>query len=389
MNKANRVCDFIMLLGLFIYALSATTSISVITIGVVLSSLGWIGRIVLTKRLEIKNIPLNLPIFVFLGILFLSTAASQVPLGQRLGSLNSMLERVLPYFLVVCGIKEKKQIKWLLVCLIGSLSIFSGFKMVQFILDPETNQKFLANRALGECLGMVIPLTIAMFFCNFSRKIKCLLIFSIAMMVFCLVINGTRGAWVGSILALCLLAIFFNRKIFFGLGILIFLLFSYQIERASTIFDSKNSSNLYRVYQCKAAILMVKERPLLGYGPGSFQKFWQDHMPEKIKEKFGRSHKYILNIYLQIAGETGVFCIFAFFWLIIASFRLGLNLAQEQKEFRILLLGILACIVDFLVHGMVNHTLYGKSGYLFWFYLGIISWVGFKQIVQREQSISS
>ncbi|MDI6751883.1 MAG: O-antigen ligase family protein [bacterium] len=377
MNRVNRVCDFIILLGLFIYALAATTSISAITIGVVLSVLGWIGRIVLTKRFEIKNMPLNLPIFVFLGILLLSTAMSQVPLGQRLDSLHPILERILPYFLVIYGIKEKKQIKWLLVCLIGSLSIFSGFKMIQFILDPETNQKFLSNRALGECLGMVIPLTIAMFFCNFSRKIKGLLIFSIAIMVFCLVINGTRGAWVGSILALCYLAIFLSRKLFFGLGIFIFLLFSYQIERASTIFDSQDSSNLYRVYQCKAAILMIKERPLLGYGPGSFQKFWQDHMSEKIKERFGRSHKYVLNMYLQIAGETGVLCIFAFFWLIIASFRLGWNLVQKQEEFRILLLGILACIVDFLVHGMVNHTLYGKSGYLFWFYLGIISWVGF------------
>ncbi|MBU1262945.1 O-antigen ligase family protein [bacterium] len=385
MNKANRVCDFIMLLGLFIYALSATTSISVITIGVVLSSLGWIGKIVLTKRLEIKNTPLNLPILVFLGVITLSAICSFLPIFQGFDGVRSISEKVLLYYLVINGIKEKKHINWLLACIIGSLCLLASYKVGLSIYNPIFQEQMASDRTLGGCLGMVIPLVISMVFLISSWKIRISLILSLITMVICFGLNATRGAWLGSFFAIVFLGLILNRKILLGLGIIviffIFFLPRHQIERATNMFSLQFPSNLERIYLWSNAISMIKEHPLLGHGPGSFKVLYMRYVPKVSKELIDTTslhtqhHRHAHNIFLHIAAETGLLGFLAFFWLLIAAFRLGYGVAQEDERFRILGLGLLASLIDFVVHGMVDYTLAGKSGYLFWFYLGIVAWM--------------
>ncbi len=389
-EKAIATCNSIMLIGLVIYALCATTSTSGISVGVALAFLGWITRMILTNRFEIKGIALNLPIFVFLGMLVLSALTSSIPILQSLDKVRSLGEKVLLYYLVINGIRDEQYIKWLLVCLIGSLCLLAGYEAGQVIWNPmpEKYSAMIANKTLGGCLGMVIPLVISLTFFTFSSwKIKGGLIVSLAIMIICLNLNSSRGAWLGDICALIFLGLFMNRKILLGLGVVIIislcLLPKQQMYRVVNMVNPQYTANLERIYLWNSALSMIKEHPFLGHGPGSFQSLYPKYapdVPEETKKKFyppytvGHAH----NIFLHLSAEAGIFALLAISWLFMAIFRWGWSVLKhtETQWSRILVLGLLACLIDFAVHGMVDYTLAGKTGYLFWFYLGLVSWIG-------------
>ena len=89
--KVSTICSSIMLIGLFIYALSATMTISGIAIGVNLALLAWIVKMLLAKRLETRGVVLNLPIFVLLGVLMIAAIASpSIPFIQGFDRIRSI-----------------------------------------------------------------------------------------------------------------------------------------------------------------------------------------------------------------------------------------------------------------------------------------------------------
>lgn len=379
-----------MIVGLIIYAISATTSTSGITVGVILASLGWIVRMLLTKKFEIKGIALNLPIFIFLGMLVLSALTSSIPILQSFDTVRSIGEKVLLYYLVINGIKEERHARWLLACLIGSLCLIAAYETGLVIGNPtpERHEEMIGNKVLGGCLGMVIPLVISMMFLTSSSwKTRGGLIISLTIMLICLNLNSNRGAWLGNICALTFLGLFMNRKILLGLGIVIILslllLPKQQMYRVVNMVNPQYVANLERIYLWNSALSMIKEHPFLGHGPGSFQILYPEYMPEvpeETKEKFypPYGHKHAHNIFLHLGAEAGVFTLLAITWLFVAAFKWGWKVFQhtEMQWSRILVLGLLACMIDFVIHGMVDYTLAGKTGYLLWFYLGLISWIG-------------
>lgn len=389
-EKALTICDSIMFISLVIYALSATTSMSGISIGVILAFLGWIIRISLTQQFEIKGVALNLPIFVFLVVIILSAITSPQPFMQSLDGVRAIGERVLLYYLVVNGIKDEKQVKWLLICLIGAMCLFAGYKSIQVLLYPQKHVELIANKHLGMCLGMVIPLVSALIFAPSSWKTRGSLFISLIIMVFCLNLTTNRGAWLGNICAIIFLGLLLSRKILLGAVIVLVLticiLPKQQIEkvhyRVANMFNLKYAPNSARLYLWQAALSMTKERPLLGYGPDSFQSLYPRYMPnefptEVAKEELISPGHYAHNVFLHLSAESGLLALLSIVWLFIAMLKKGWQIYRQTSAGwdKILLLGLLACLIDCIIHGMVDYTLKGHTGYLLWFYLGIISWI--------------
>lgn len=391
-EKALTICNSMMFIGLVIYALSATTSISGISVGVILAFLGWIIRIFLTQRFEIKGITPNLPIFVFLVVIILSAIASSQPFMQSLDEVRAIGERVLLYYLVVNGIKDEKQVKWLLICLIGAMCLVAGYESIQVLLYPQKHGDLIAKKHLGGCLGMIIPLVAALIFAPSSWKTRSSLFISLIIMIFCLNLTTNRGAWLGNICAIIFLGLLLSRKILLGTVIVLILticvLPKQQIEkvhyRVANMFNLKYGPNSSRIYLWKAALSMTKERPLLGYGPDSFQFLYPKYMPNKFPTGVAKEelifpvHHHAHNVFLHLSAESGILALLSIVWLFISMFKNGWQIYRQTSARwnKILLLGLLACLIDCIIHGMVDYTLMGQTGYLLWFYLGIIIWIG-------------
>jgi putative inorganic carbon (HCO3(-)) transporter len=389
--KTLTVCNSILLIGLFIYALSAATSTSGIAIGVNLALLAWIVRMLLTKQLETRGVVLNLPILVLLVILMIAAIASpSIPFIQGFGRIRSIVGGILLYYLVFNGIRNEQNIKWLLACLIVGLSLLSVYETAWLMWNPtpEKQAAMMSNKTLGGCLGMVIPLVVSMAFPgSFSFKIRIGLIVSLVSMVICLNLNSSRGAWLGNICAMVFLGVMMNKKVLLVLclAIIISLLFlpEKQMYRIKNMFNLQYRANAERVYLWQGALAMIKERPFIGHGPGSFQTLYPKYVPvisEETKKGFypAHGHRHAHNIFIHLAAEAGIFAFLTIIWLLGASFRWTWQVFKHTGTnwLKILALGIMACLIDFSIHGMVDYTLTGMTGYLFWFYLGIISWIG-------------
>lgn len=84
-------------------------------------------------------------------------------------------------------------------------------------------------------------------------------------------------------------------------------------QRALSIFDSKNASNTERIYLWRAGWDMLKERPVLGWGPGTYkeasppyrQPYAQFVQHEGLPRGF-QTDCHAHNLYLQTALDTGL-----------------------------------------------------------------------------------
>jgi len=377
-EKVIEYCNQLMLVGLIIYSISAVTSTSGISIGVILTLIAWLCRMSLLKKIELKNIPLNLPIFVFLGISILSLLNSHSFL-LSFDRLRSLMEKILLYYLVINGIKNERQIKWLIALLIASTVLLVNYELGMLIFShaPDRLLNLSANRALGVCLGMIIPLVVSWLLISSSWRYRIALGCCLILMIICLIFTSTRGAWFGVLVALTFIGLVKNRGIFIFVisSIIIFFLLApkYEIERALSIFNL--DSNIKRVYLWQSAISLMKDHPFLGNGPGGFQLLHKKYIPD---DKIGREIKHYgythaHNIFLHTAAETGTAGLLILIWLLITALRSTWRISKRSNNVwsKTLAIGILASLIDFIIHGLVDYTLAGKTGYLLWFLLGI------------------
>lgn len=137
-----------------------------------------------------------------------------------------------------------------------------------------------------------------------------------------LVAINSRGAQAAFMLGLPLVVFFWNRKIGFGLlvaGMLCggFLTWNYFYGKSDDtkvriLSNKNNASDLLRRSQWQAAVIAIKERPLLGWGLSNFhtqvRRIKQENdLPEK---QYDDAHAH--NVPLEIAAGTGLVGLFLF-----------------------------------------------------------------------------
>ncbi len=160
------------------------------------------------------------------------------------------------------------------------------------------------------------------------------------------------------------------------------------LEEFRSITDLKtNASNMERLNRYRCALRMFKDRPLLGFGPGTFQSAY---LPYQIKEEMtylsvtedkrhlqGRGGS-VHSEYLEALSEMGILGFIFFVVLMMSSLRVALQLLQDRSSTDYwLVLGILFGLFAYLIHGLFNNFLHqDKFSCLFWL---LLAWLSFKR----------
>jgi O-antigen ligase len=115
---------------------------------------------------------------------------------------------------------------------------------------------------------------------------------------------------------------------------------------------------------------MIRDHPLLGVGPDNFLSWYRDRYirPEAWQEpNLSHPHNVVLDLWLS----TGLLGLFAISWAIVRFFRVGLALyrALDSQAHRGMTLGLMAMMVDFVAHGMVDNSLFLAD-------LALVFWLG-------------
>jgi putative inorganic carbon (HCO3(-)) transporter len=186
------------------------------------------------------------------------------------------------------------------------------------------------------------------------------------------------GAWLGLMASfIFLLIIFYQKRIQLGrfrlvlLAIgLIFLVFVSaclsQIpgQKFQDLMELSYPSLKSRLIIWQSAWQMTKDHPLVGIGPGLFQKYYLDYqtqMPPYLEWAVPQPHNLFLAFWLQ----TGLFGLLGFIWLLALFFRQG-------KSGQLINYFLMAAMIYLLAHGLIDTTYWKNDlAIIFWLITGL------------------
>ena len=207
-------------------------------------------------------------------------------------------------FIVVCSLLTRNERANTLLCAVGFGYIIDSLYV---IYEGVFTYKF--NISYGGAAGLaghsmtfagwscvILPILFALIF-HKDISIKIRMVFMILFVIGCIAcfFNATRGAWLALAFVILIESIFFistNKKSILILGCFITVIGiglaqnQFFINRASSINDMKNVSNLSRLVMWKTAYDIFKKQPILGTGLGQYKIVYQnEYMNPKLEEK--------------------------------------------------------------------------------------------------------
>ena len=260
-----------------------------------------------------------------------------------------------------------------------------GEKAGHWVMSPF----FKDHTIYGAIIAMIIPLLLSWYFSEkYAPLIQISLIGIIIIVFFGLYFSYTRAAWLSIAIAIIVgFIIHFkvNYKILLFLASVacIFLFFQWdtiQIELArnthehtTEAFDERiqsaanvttDASNLERINRWNCALSMFQQRPIFGYGPGTYALEYAPFQEAKnltiISTNFGdmgNAH----SEYLGALAEMGLIGLLTFIAFVIAIFYSAIQLyyswPADDKQTRIKIFGMILSLTTYFSHAFLNNFL--------------------------------
>lgn len=363
-----------------------------------------------TMNIEVMKHPITIAIIINLIWIFVTSVTSQIPIVS-FKFLISRLWFVIAFYLIGTQLfKEYSNIKkfyWLYIIPLTLIIFYTlynhyllGFEEepANYVMSPFYND----HTIYGAMLAMFLPALI-FFMLNktYSASIKFGAFLFLVIFIIALVFSYTRAAWLSLVAAfivylLLLLKIKFRTILFAFIAISAFL-FTFRTELvmkleknrqdASQDFDkhiesisniSTDASNLERLNRWNAAFRMFEERPVFGWGPGtySFEYAPFQHSQERtiISTNMGdRGNAH--SEYIGPLCESGVLGALTFLAIVIATLFTGFRLYYTIKdnETKKLVLVTLLGFITYIVHGALNNFLDSdKASVPFWGFIAML-----------------
>ena len=344
------------------------------------------------KRL--LNHPITLSILFYLAWMLITVFTSSNPIIS-LKFLVAKLWFIIPLFFYLTVIFREREnmyrVVWLYLISLAIVVFITlirhygwGFdqKAAHWIMSPF----YKDHTSYGAIVAFYIPLTIGLMFRKKnSAIIQYLLILFLIILTIGLIYSYTRAAWVSLVAALGVWGLFklkINIKYVLFLGIFGgFVGYQYytdinialsknktdsseniskHIESISNV--STDASNLERINRWNCALRMFEERPVFGWGPGTYAfeyaPFQHSSEITVISTNFGnRGNAH--SEYLGTLSEMGVLGLTSFILLLFFVFYRAsmLFIKLDDKELKTLLLSVILALVSYFVHGVLNNYL--------------------------------
>lgn len=356
--------------------------------------------------------PVLLTIYFFLGWIVLTSIASSMPLVSLkyliLKTLYFIVLLYLPFILLVKGnITFKRFIAFysigLFVVILFTLSKQWEYGLFnKFVAHGSCNPFFTDHTSYAAVLALLIPVSIALLISSNTATRRILFLALTIVLIVAFVLSYTRAAWLSLMVAgvvwvawllkirfryLALLAIIFFGSIFYFQDNILIWLNQHKTASSGDIRKHISSianirtdeSNVERLNRWTSAIRMFEEKPLLGWGPGTYMFQYAPYQASYLKTREssnlglkGNAH----SEYLGLLSEAGLPAALAFILIIVILFYKGFNLALKLKPKsadRVILIGVLHGLITYVVHGFMNNFLdMDKVAVLFWGYAALI-----------------
>lgn len=355
--------------------------------------------------------PVSVAIYLNLIWIFLTSLTSSMPLV----SFKFLLARiwfVVAFFFLTTKIfsdrKKMEQYIWLylagfLIVIFYAIGRHWGYGLLNkqaahYVVNPFYND----HTSYGAALAMYLPFTVLFALSRqYSQKIRTIAWVVTGILFIAFVLSYSRAAWLSMMFALVVWAIIklkirFQPILITGIVALV-LIFSFQhqivmyLERNSDESSSNltehfssmtnistDASNLERINRWSCAISMFKERPVFGYGPGTYMFQYAKYQLKKNRTIIstnagdgGNAH----SEYLGPLSESGVLGLVSFLILIITVLYTGIHTWTRltDKQLKGIILAAIVGLVTYYIHGFLNNFLdTDKLSVPFWGFTAMI-----------------
>ncbi|MCL3780385.1 hypothetical protein EMN47_08265 [Prolixibacteraceae bacterium JC049] len=356
--------------------------------------------------------PVSLAIYFYLFWMLITTATSTMPLVSFKFLLSKLWFLATFYFIAGKIIQNNhlaaKKMVWLYTIPLLLVIAFATYRHLGYGLHDKQASYFVMNpfykdhTSYGAILAMYIPFLTAFSFSTLLKPDNRKWAFGILLiLLFAVVMSHTRAAWLSlvggfGVWTIIKLKIRFKPLFITGLSVLLLgLIFQNQIlmqlERnsdessahlgdhvASMTNISTDASNLERINRWKSAWEMFKDRPIFGYGPGTYQfkyaPYQLSHDRTIISTNSGdggNAH----SEYLGPMAESGVLGTVSILLLIAVVIYTAVHTYSRTNSYYIktIVLSALVALITYYLHGFLNNFLdTDKASAPFWGFTAMI-----------------
>lgn len=398
--------DGLIVIGLCFLIIGLPFSNSIIEIAAsAVIALWFFKKAFILRSFKLENTPLNWPILFYLVFAMLSLVNTHFFMTSMKGFAFKTMEHFLLFFVIVETVKSQGDVRKIIFAIFLSCILIGIDGLWQYVTGYDFLRRypvwssgritasFKYPNGFGGWLIAVIPLCISLTLFGTKEKLwKIAGGISSFLLITCLILNFTVGAWLAIIPAVIFLAWKrgdIAKKIL--LSILLVAILGIGIVTLSgdkefiLRYIDKGHSILHRIELAELCWRMFIDHPLFGHGINTFMSVFESYADPTV---FGMSGvSYAHNCYLQIAVETGIFSLLAFLWMIIAFFVSSLRDITRREEglIKVAQIGFLAGLLAYLTHSALETNLYSlQLAILFYYFLGVA--VGIQKIYHKDHT---
>ncbi|MCQ2316922.1 MAG: O-antigen ligase family protein [Bacteroidales bacterium] len=356
----------------------------------------FVAKLVYERNYDLKlaRHPLSIVIYIMFIWMIFTTVTSELPVVSVKYILSRLWFIIPSYFICSVLFKNPKNINkfvWLYISGLVIVVIYTivhhaanGFSgdAAHWVMTPFYND----HTAYGAVLAIYITLSAGyLFIPNISKTRKIVILAVFGLLSSAVVLSFCRASWislvaVAMVLACVLLKIKFKYLAMIFV-ILVGLFFTFQqqifdimqrndqdasgnlIENIQSMTNiSTDASNLERINRWNSAIRLFKERPVFGWGPGTYQFVYAPFQESRNKTIIstnsgdgGNAH----SEYIGALAEMGLLGILIVISLVTTMVYTGLTTYRRarNKESRVIVLAATLALISYFVHGILNNFL--------------------------------
>jgi O-antigen ligase/Tfp pilus assembly protein PilF len=361
------------------------------------------------ENITFKRNKISLPLVLLVLLIIFSFMKN----GYSMSSLHDgiiFLAYFILYFLIINNLKNEYQFKsfiqifFLTSFIIALYTILHYYNLISYLQEYAQVASLIGQKNwISNYIALIFPLMLCFYLLEKIKKKKIIYFISLSFLYAALIICQSRGIWISISLTLFFGVFLIFKFNFFNLfkenkKWLILLLITFIIitliystdntlnksaltvpQRAISTFDERDPSINMRILNWKVTGLIIKDKPFLGGGIGSFKINYLDYQAKFLKEhpeynKYWINAKEAHNEYLQIGAEIGLFGLGIILIMILKLYSLFIIFLKKEidNKRKLTCWGLLLGITSFLIHCLFTFPLHVPAlGSAFFIILGL------------------
>ena len=318
-------------LSVLSYLISLAASQALLGVAGLVYAAGWVRR-----RVPILFPPLEWPVALFCLWTVLSVLGSSDP------AVGWFAVRKLVLFLIllfsVTLIRSLRHLEWIYRALFVEGAAASLLGIIQFVNQyrsvrvehPHHIYLYLTYTRITGFMGdwmnfggqQMLTMSLLAAFLLFRSRRQWVGWAIAALMTVAIVLNMTRGVWLGVFVAVIYLVARYKPRLLWGIPVLLLVgyLLLPQVARdrvRSVLHPSRDPSIAMRFEMWGVGLRMMRKHPLLGVGPNTIPEVYDLYLPPGKSPARGY-HGHLHSDYVQFAAERGLPCLAIWLWLMFA-----------------------------------------------------------------------